>query len=180
MVDVYVDVERVVGSVEVVTQAASSKVRVSIPRVIGSVEVFTGQGQDVRVSVSRVVGAVRLGVRPLGSIWVSLGLPCVMQDQYQYTNEPGLSRTLMQDGDVRQRVRWLNHPRPLSVRVTLDLDQMVDLETLIHAVGAGTWMLPLITGDGTMTMHAVRCTGPAAFNAIHKLQFEATIPLEAL
>ncbi len=177
---VRVSISRVIGSVEVVAGLGSSRVWANVARVIGAVSPIVVLRQEVRISTSPIVGPVRAVIRPTGSIWVDSGLPCIMQDQYEYANEPGLSRTLMQDGDVRQRVRWLGHPRPLSIRVTLDLDQMVDLETLIETVGPSMWNLPLITGDGIMTEHVVRCTGPMAIRAIYDLQFEATIPLEVL
>jgi hypothetical protein len=99
---------------------------------------------------------------------------------YQYQNAPGLVRTEMESGVIRQRLRWAAGGRPASVRVLLSGAQLVQMEGVLAAVGDSWWNLPLVTGSssGAVAVHTVRLTSSVAVRALATDWFEVILPLE--
>jgi len=190
---VYTAVSRVIGSVQLLARLVTRDARVSVSRVIGSVKILTGAALAARVAVSRVIGAVRLRGSVLGSPWTEPwtppgaesgsefgGLPCPTLEGYQYQNAPGLVRTEMESGVIRQRKRWGLSVRPALARVVLTGAQLVQMEAVFVAAGAAWWNLPMVTGssDGAVAMHSVRLSGPVQVRALAADVFEVLLPLE--
>jgi hypothetical protein len=86
----------------------------------------------------------------------------------------------MESGVVRQRKRWGASVRPALARVVLTAQQLVQMEAVIAAAGAGWWNLPMVTGSssGAVWMHSVRLSGAVQVRALAVDVFEVLLPLE--
>jgi hypothetical protein len=185
-----VTVSRVIGSVRLLAGLVPRDAYASVSRIVGAVKILTGAALSVQVAVGRIIGAVRLRGTPLGSPWLpppsevpgaeDHSLPCLSAGGYRYSNSPGLIRTQMESGVVRQRRKWGPTIREATASAVMTSAQLVDMETVLAAVGAGWWNLPMVTGGsaGVPEMHVVRLTGPVSIRALGAHLYEVALPLE--
>lgn len=115
------------------------------------------------------MGGFRGAATNQSDTWVGLELPPPQVSSYQYTGGPGLIRTAMESGQVRQRRKWTDRYQTARVSVIVPIAQLGAVEAFIDAKGYEWFGMGLVTGDADSVepvTHVVRIMSDPGYSEV--------------